>query len=69
MQDVHCSIDAAFEESCTKEEEECVICMDRKATVILPCAHAYCEQCIEAWLVIAYYFSQTIKTRKTTQLY
>ena len=42
-----------FEESSTKEEEECVICMDRKASIMLPCAHAYCEQCIEAWLVHA----------------
>jgi len=46
-----CRIDAAFVETSAKQEEECVICMDRKASVILPCAHAYCEQCIEAWLV------------------
>jgi len=50
-----CRIDAVCEESSSKEEEECVICMDRKASVILPCAHAYCEQCIEAWLVHASY--------------
>ena len=35
-----------------KDEEECVICMDRKASVILPCAHAYCEQCIDTWSVL-----------------
>ena len=46
-----------FEESSTKEVEECVICMDRKASTILPCAHAYCEQCIDAWLVLALVFS------------
>lgn len=31
------------------DEEECVICMDRKARIILPCSHSYCEECIEAW--------------------
>ena len=46
-----------FDESSAKEEEECVICMDRKASVILPCAHAYCEQCIDAWLVPACHHS------------
>lgn len=34
------------------DEEECVICMDRKARIILPCSHSYCEECIEAWLDI-----------------
>lgn len=28
---------------------ECVICMDRKAEVILPCSHMYCEQCFDEW--------------------
>ncbi|ESN97736.1 hypothetical protein HELRODRAFT_185893 [Helobdella robusta] len=30
-------------------EMECVICMDRKAQIILPCLHQYCEQCIDEW--------------------
>lgn len=30
---------------------ECVICMDRKAEVILPCSHMYCEQCFDEWSV------------------
>ncbi|XP_013410899.1 RING finger protein 141-like isoform X2 [Lingula anatina] len=38
--------------SCASEEaNECIICMERKADVILPCAHLYCEQCIDRWSV------------------
>ena len=29
--------------------EECCICMDRKAQIMLSCNHNYCEQCIDAW--------------------
>ena len=29
--------------------EECIICLERKPEVILPCAHAYCTPCIEQW--------------------
>ncbi|EEB10655.1 hypothetical protein Phum_PHUM055710 [Pediculus humanus corporis] len=28
---------------------ECSICLERKSDVLLPCAHAYCMQCIEQW--------------------
>lgn len=30
--------------------EECCICMDRQADVLLECAHAYCQPCIQRWL-------------------
>ena len=29
--------------------EECIICLERRPDVILPCAHAYCLPCIEQW--------------------
>jgi hypothetical protein len=44
-------IDAVCCGESRQDDEECIICMDRKATVILPCTHAYCEQCIDAWYV------------------
>ncbi|KAK8401063.1 hypothetical protein O3P69_002683 [Scylla paramamosain] len=28
---------------------ECMICLERKPDVILPCTHAYCLPCIEQW--------------------
>ncbi|XP_050735775.1 RING finger protein 141-like isoform X3 [Eriocheir sinensis] len=31
---------------------ECMICLERKPDVILPCAHAYCLPCIEQWSVV-----------------
>ncbi|GIY96424.1 RING finger protein 141 [Caerostris extrusa] len=33
------------------ESEECIICMERKPEITLPCAHAYCLFCIEQWNV------------------
>ncbi|CAL1298068.1 unnamed protein product [Larinioides sclopetarius] len=33
------------------DTEECIICMERKPEVTLPCAHAYCLFCIEQWNV------------------
>lgn len=33
------------------ELEECIICMERKPEVSLPCAHSYCLFCIEQWQV------------------
>ncbi|XP_063607322.1 RING finger protein 141-like isoform X1 [Penaeus indicus] len=35
--------------TCGTSLEECVICLERRPDVILPCAHAYCLPCIEQW--------------------
>ena len=33
------------------DENECCVCMDRKALVELTCEHRYCEQCFDQWYV------------------
>jgi hypothetical protein len=29
--------------------EECVVCMERKPAVVLPCTHAFCNECLSQW--------------------
>jgi len=31
--------------------DECIVCLERRPDVILPCAHSYCLPCIEQWNV------------------
>jgi hypothetical protein len=31
------------------DDFECVICMDNKPDIVLPCGHPFCQKCIEMW--------------------
>ncbi|CAF0745944.1 unnamed protein product [Didymodactylos carnosus] len=31
------------------DANECCICMDRTANLLLPCTHQYCEECFQQW--------------------
>mmetsp|Transcript_17320 Transcript_17320/g.55609 ORF Transcript_17320/g.55609 Transcript_17320/m.55609 type:complete len:221 (-) Transcript_17320:113-775(-) len=32
-----------------KEENECPVCMEATAVVVLPCSHAFCKKCLDDW--------------------
>lgn len=34
-------------------EKECCICQERPKDIVLPCAHAFCKQCIQQWKMTA----------------
>jgi hypothetical protein len=36
-------------DSCEVDDDDCIICMERKPEVILNCLHSYCTLCIEQW--------------------
>ncbi|VDK63847.1 unnamed protein product [Onchocerca ochengi] len=33
----------------TPSTNECIICMERKPDIVLPCVHTFCSICIEQW--------------------
>lgn len=41
--------DTAGEEEEDEDANECAICMERKACVLLDCTHAFCDVCLEGW--------------------
>ena len=44
----HLSMNPAEEEKVP--ETECNVCLDKKMNTVLPCAHAFCEECTKQWL-------------------
>jgi len=36
-------------EKVATDESECLICMDNKVGLTLPCAHSFCSECIKTW--------------------
>lgn len=41
--------DFSMAERGSEDDDECCICMERKAEVILACGHNFCEICIDNW--------------------
>jgi len=33
----------------SEEETECIICMEKRAEVVLPCTHKFCQKCLDSW--------------------
>ena len=31
------------------ELRECVVCMERKPAIVLPCTHCFCQKCLDEW--------------------
>jgi len=40
---------ALFSEYPPPADKECLICMEKEATLVLPCYHCFCEDCISLW--------------------
>lgn len=43
------SVVANNNENAYEPSTECCICLERKQEIILPCAHSYCQRCIDMW--------------------
>ena len=46
--DLFC-VNCRAEHKSLEMEEECCICMENVPKIILPCAHRFCERCVDAW--------------------
>jgi len=31
------------------DDDECIICMERKSQILLSCTHSFCEECLDNW--------------------
>lgn len=38
-----------FQQECCSIDGQCIICFDRRPDSVLPCAHAYCSKCVDAF--------------------
>eukprot|EP01083_Nonionella_stella_P054833 144715_1 len=50
---IHPTGDSATVTSHLPGADECSICLDRRPTVCLPCAHDFCDHCITQWRAIS----------------